>query len=1343
MNTSNLPPAASCLPVPCRAMITAALSRLRRNAHWSLLACFLTLGLPSRSHAQLYGPGKFDRIELQITSGTSGTGEKKSTIILNDPQGELTIIDSTFPNGQNFDPGQGFGGGTRFTGKLKLNYPANTPPVDAKTAFFNPLMSASLDLSGVWTGPPTTTVVARGLLVKPSLNAVNCPQTPRVDVGPAANTSLRMDIHSECSEIKALDGGTGAMPKETLLVAHSLMTFDLGQFGSASASVLINVIYRAQWRPQIAVSQAPLRFTHTDGQPLPPAQTLIITNTGGLPLTWTATPTTTPPGGKWLKVSPASGTLASDDRTPSEVSIDPTGLAPGDYTGTVTVDGDAYGGSKSVSVTFKFTGTPKLTVTPSSLEFFNRVEFPEQTLTMKNEGSARLVWSGVTTSDGNWLSTRPTGDELLPGQSKTIRVLAFVFGASLNPGDYSGQILFEPYKPLPGNSPNGADFPPVPIAAMFHVLPPMDELLIQAGSVQPSTDEPVKLNTEYTNFRADVTCRLGTRNDADLALRLFDEDGNLQASSDFVRVFKSDGRVTSKRLTLQKFKITPDAAGKVPQKLFLRAALIDRSLLTPILKTPEADYIYSLFKVELRALEVTQGVQDWNNSVPLLVGRTTFVRAHLATGGTKPVKVEEVKLHVTRNGVPLPSSPLQPFNPAGFVTAQPKNSIRRDQPESSANFLLPPEWGGGPLTLRFEAKGVTCRADANTPDKCTVQVNILDGTDAPELEVRFVAVRWTDSTGQIWEPELGDIISEQSKLISLYPVRTPRDFLPSLELTYKLPGPVNVFIVVSELAAMRSHDGLNGSSRVYMGLIKGLPKEVMLSADRESQNGAGLSMLPATGSLGFDRHIVAHRLAHVLGLHDDVHGSLGNDSVGQKIGWCGEQAPADTPNYPEFAEINGSTYPTLGPMNAGEEQRVYGMELLNLQHGSSSSSSRFDFRIISPFKSFDLMSYCGVNDDGSRFTWPSKYSYEALLKALRQAKAVGLHGPKATQDYLLITGLIDWKQQTGQFHPFVQVKGSTAPALPVAGDYSIQFRNAAGSALLTVPFQPLGLTYGPEPTTPDLVPFLVQVPADPAIRQVALLHGNTVLATRIASANPPSVQVLFPNGGETVSTDSVTFRWQGSDPDGDPLAYDVQFSADGGANWETIVLRLTSDSFEIRQHHLAGTAKGMIRVIASDGFHTAFDTSNATFTVPNHNPWVTLLAPTPGSLLTGAQQVLFLAQVLDPDGPAIDEAKIEWRSSLDGVLGTGSSLQRSATTLSEGIHTISVTATDSGGAAATASVNIVVARVAPAELTELELSSANGPVNALLGDNISFAFTVGNHGPNSATGVKVTNPDRS
>jgi hypothetical protein len=95
--------------------------------------------------------------------------------------------------------------------------------------------------------------------------------------------------------------------------------------------------------PAIYLSRTQLNFGACPGIATTGAQNFLIENTGGLPLNWTISDNAT-----WLNCSPASGTNFGE----VSVSVNGSGLAPGTYTGAVTVsDPHAENSPQIVTVT--------------------------------------------------------------------------------------------------------------------------------------------------------------------------------------------------------------------------------------------------------------------------------------------------------------------------------------------------------------------------------------------------------------------------------------------------------------------------------------------------------------------------------------------------------------------------------------------------------------------------------------------------------------------------------------------------------------------------------------------------------------------------------------------------------------------------------------------------------------------------------------------------------------------------------------------------------------------------------------------------------------------------------
>jgi hypothetical protein len=208
--------------------------------------------------------------------------------------------------------------------------------------------------------------------------------------------------------------------------------------------------------------------------------------------------------------------------------------------------------------------------------------------------------------------------------------------------------------------------------------------------------------------------------------------------------------------------------------------------------------------------------------------------------------------------------------------------------------------------------------------------------------------------------------------------------------------------------------------------------------------------------------------------------------------------------------------------------------------------------------------------------------------------------------------------------------------------------------------------------------------------------NSQVVASITADTSLPSISSLAltgTNGGAFGGVGPLVLNWgaQDSNP-GAQLVYTLQYSADGGDTWEDLDMDLPAASYQIDSSYLPASSQAMIRVLASDGFNTSEPMNSPAFVVPYHPPAITLNTPGNGSLFTVDQQIVFDALLNDPQDGPLDGPAVQWSSSLDGVLGAGAVLDYQASALSEGLHTITVSATDREGLNASASVQIYVLR---------------------------------------------------
>lgn len=192
--------------------------------------------------------------------------------------------------------------------------------------------------------------------------------------------------------------------------------------------------------------------------------------------------------------------------------------------------------------------------------------------------------------------------------------------------------------------------------------------------------------------------------------------------------------------------------------------------------------------------------------------------------------------------------------------------------------------------------------------------------------------------------------------------------------------------------------------------------------------------------------------------------------------------------------------------------------------------------------------------------------------------------------------------------------------------------------------------------------------------------AGTDTATITVEANgQPSPTISSPSDGATFQEgETVDFQGSASDPeDGTLTGGDLVWTSDLDGQ--------------------IGTGGSFGRSDLSSGDHTitleATDSRNASTTTSvgitvEGDPTVSISSPADSSIFDQGAAVSLQGSATDPgDGP-LTGSSLVWSSDVDGELGTGESLTESG--LSQGPHTITLTATDSEGTEGTASIELLV-----------------------------------------------------
>lgn len=121
--------------------------------------------------------------------------------------------------------------------------------------------------------------------------------------------------------------------------------------GFTPATTSIPVTLLVSNSPLLIVPTTSLNFTYELTGTVPPAQSVTAGSTSGT-IPFTATVSSATNSGSWIVVSPASGLTSG---TPFSISVNPAGLAPGNYSGAVTLTSGAAFGSVSRQIPVNLT----------------------------------------------------------------------------------------------------------------------------------------------------------------------------------------------------------------------------------------------------------------------------------------------------------------------------------------------------------------------------------------------------------------------------------------------------------------------------------------------------------------------------------------------------------------------------------------------------------------------------------------------------------------------------------------------------------------------------------------------------------------------------------------------------------------------------------------------------------------------------------------------------------------------------------------------------------------------------------------------------------------------------
>lgn len=321
------------------------------------------------------------------------------------------------------------------------------------------------------------------------------------------------------------------------------------------------------------------------------------------------------------------------------------------------------------------------------------------------------------------------------------------------------------------------------------------------------------------------------------------------------------------------------------------------------------------------------------------------------------------------------------------------------------------------------------------------------------------------------------------------------------------------------------------------------------------------------------------------------------------------------------------------------------------------------------------------------FTVQEAFLNDAQFDAARAAipAASAAEVPRAERETLGVTGVFRADHSIGDLEVRVQAEELLGETL--RNDLQIALLDELGEELVSGPAELL------PPGTEDLPPGAPGMEDWPIhgelpwqeykelARWLIVRDRAMELVRQELGQFKPTVQLL----AWDLTSDPVTVSWSGSHPLGWTLRYDVTLEYPNGRAYP-LATGTTARSLQFPAGRLPGGSNLTLRVIARAGIHSAQDQATG-LAVPNRKPEVVLQSPTQGESFGIGATIALIAFARDPEDGLLTGSRVTWTSDRDGALGTGTSLD---VVLSPGSHTLTVTATDSAGAGATAQVTVLV-----------------------------------------------------
>nr|WP_321398467.1 hypothetical protein [uncultured Desulfobacter sp.] len=659
--------------------------------------------------------------------------------------------------------------------------------------------------------------------------------------------------------------------------------------------------------------------------------------------------------------------------------------------------------------------------------------------------------------------------------------------------------------------------------------------------------------------------------------------------------------------------------------------------------------------LEKQPMEMTQAIQDLDNTMPLVQDRKTMARIYAAVDNAEHKQPSIVSLYGEKDGIDLPGSPLASYYEAPV-------SIDRERLSSTANFMLPDTWNQGEVTFTAKVRDFSGQVDASADTDLTFTPK--------EIPTYWIIPINTGSSSAPNVVSDAVITEQENYLKAIFPV-------PDVDFVRKPWDIIGATTVASTINDLNDLYGRVVLAWVFGYIFSGgdspfdMPDQIFgfcpSGGGISNPKWAGGAGLVARGYIGSSQEgTMAHEIIHNLGPGDCSDDNAG--FWGRHVSSEGKLSEADDPTGQCIpGESIGVNYgcAAAGPDKAWQETYDDG-EIHEVGLDLSASGPR-TVSDTTP----DIMTYCDYGDLPTKwissYRWERMFDYFKTVSGTIRASESYVKGLDEIEPVYYVSGVITPKK--GKLNPIVCRDGVPA-ALSEDGTHRILLRDENKKTLFQLGFNVS--FFEKEAGDDQSVPFFFQIPVIDGVAKIELWKEENVLDEISVSTSLPIVEVIRPNGGELWSGETETIGWDAKDKDGDILTFSVLFSPDGGLTWMPVAGNIQENEFEVDTSTLPGGSAALIKVIATDGFNTAEDDSDGTFTVEYSAPQVQILEPASDQLFEPGTKIHFLGRASDNEDGNLPDDAFAW--FVDGaVFAAGRQIDA---VLAEGFHEITLKAHD-------------------------------------------------------------------